>query len=188
MSKDKRLVGFDVSTCIWKYSIRVHQVYLLLCLFLIYFKCCFYCYFFEVFDLEFVERRLFYNRVKTQETGGIWNIYLEFCITVHEFFYFFAYFWFIWNVILIAIFYFEDFEREFGKEVCTNSYLFIYWSQGSIHPTNFGCDISVRLPVHFLGEGGGKEIRCQPVGGGLYYIFFAGNRVMIDFKCFIAIF
>ena len=40
-----------------------------------------------------------------------------------------------------------------------------------------------------LGEGRGNEIRGQPVGGGLCYIFFAGNRVMIDFKCyFIAIF
>ena len=44
------------------------------------------------------------------------------------------------------------------------------------------------MPVHSLGEGRGKEIRGQHVGG-LCYIFFAGNCVMIDFKCyFIAIF
>ena len=79
-------------------------------------------------------------------------------------------------VILIAIFYFEDFERQFGTEVCTNSYLYIYWSQGSIHPTNFGCDISVRLPVHFLGEGGGKEIRCQPFGE--VYIIFSLREIV----------
>ena len=33
-----------------------------------------------------------------------------------------------------------------------------------MHPRNFGCDVSVRPPVHSLG--GGKGIRCQPVGGG----------------------
>ena len=140
--KDKRVVGFDVSTCIWEYSIRVHEVYLLLFLFLIYFKCCFLLLFF--FNSRYLIRSLWndavwngyvpisivfifsYNKVKAQETGGIWHIYLEFCISVHDFFNFFAYFWFIWNVILISISWFKELEREFGEkhkqvELCTNS-------------------------------------------------------------------
>ena len=51
-----------------------------------------------------------------------------------------------------------------------------------MHPRNFGCDVSVRPPVHSLG--GGKGIRCQPVGGegggggGECYIFLVGNLAM----------
>ena len=44
-------------------------------------------------------------------------------------------------------------------------------------------------PYTPLGVGGARESSVSPSGGGLCYIFFAGNRVMIDFKCyFIAIF
>ena len=41
-------------------------------------------------------------------------------------------------------------------------------------------------PYNLSGGGGGGEGResgVSPSGEGLCYIFFAGNRVMIDFKC-----
>ena len=43
-----------------------------------------------------------------------------------------------------------------------------------MHSRNFGCHVSVRPPVHSLG-GGEKGIRCQPIGGGVCYIFSEGN-------------
>ena len=39
-----------------------------------------------------------------------------------------------------------------------------------MHSRNFGCDVSVRPPVHSLG-GGEKGIRCQPIEGEEYAIF-----------------
>ena len=45
----------------------------------------------------------------------------------------------------------------------------VYPSFTSIHPIKYGYDVSVRSPVRTDAGGGGKQVRSQPVAGGVCY-------------------
>ena len=48
----------------------------------------------------------------------------------------------------------------------------------STHPRKFGYDVSVLRPSVRLFGGEGRESGVRPSGGGVRYIFLAGNRAM----------